>query len=116
MERISIRITLMAVMTAIFLSYVVYVFTYSGEKSFGLMTAVSIVGLVLSLIGTYSTKKWLSFIFIILPIFILSVSFFVYSILNLDKYATAAFYIIIFIYLVRLIMAGWTKENQINQT
>ncbi|MCM3093157.1 MULTISPECIES: hypothetical protein [unclassified Cytobacillus] len=68
MNRKSIRIVLMILMSAIFLAYAVYVFVSPGVKEFTFLTVVGIIGVVFSLIITYQGAEWLSFIFTALPL------------------------------------------------
>ncbi|MBT2641690.1 hypothetical protein J7I80_05605 [Bacillus sp. ISL-41] len=113
MKNNSIKLILMIAMALIFLGYVVFIFTNPEDTRFlPVLALVSLFGVVLSIILTYKVKNWSSFIFNALPMYILALSSFGYSILGSDNYFKVAFFFLIILYLIRLVKIGW-KDNTI---
>ncbi len=112
MKFTSMRIFLMILMILIFFAHFVSIFSIPKYTLYlPLLALVSLVGVVISIMLTYKTKNWLSFIFNALPLYILAESSFGYSILGSNNYFKVAVILMIILYLIRLVKIGWKDKN-----
>ncbi|WP_226646253.1 hypothetical protein [Mesobacillus subterraneus] len=112
MKFTSMRIFLMILMILIFFAHFVSILSTSKYTLFlPLLALVSLFGVVISIMLTYKTKNWLSFIFNALPLYILGVSSFGYSILGSNNFFKVAVTLMIILYLIRLVKIGWKDKN-----
>lgn len=88
MKNTSTRIISMIAMALIFLAYVLFIFTTPGDIHVQppLLALVGFLGVIVSIMITHKSTNWPYFIFNGLPIYLFSLSSFVYSFLGLDIY------------------------------
>ncbi|UII57662.1 hypothetical protein LS684_09670 [Cytobacillus spongiae] len=112
MINMRIRIVLAGGLLVIF---ILVLLQYSFLETIALkLTIISLLGMSLTILFTFFTKLWLHFIFLNVSYFFMNVVIYVFSITNKTKHFHLIFIIAIVIYTIRIVIAGWTKENKLD--
>lgn len=107
-----VRLLLMTVMGIVFVYCLFFVLKSDQvNKSFSFLTLVSVAGVASTITSIYKSK-FITIIFLSIPIYSVMIFSFIYSVLSNISLFRYAFILLIFIYLVRIIRLGWITGNE----